>query len=106
MSNFQFNEKQYQIYLTLIQTETGLILTEYEAGLCRAILDIKAQGECSGACLGSHFKKETQRFIKAGLIHKDTFNFTGVAVPTGELKKIINDMILIKRVAKGEKILI
>lgn len=92
-TEFVFTELQYALYLTAIEKQTGLHLTEFEAGLSRAILDIRAKEGAGGACLGSHFKKETKRFIKEGLIHADTFKFTGVATPTGKLKNIIISLI-------------
>lgn len=91
---FKFSEEVYQQYLTRIQTETGLKLTEYEAGLCRAILDIRSENSIGGACLGSAFKNETKRLLKEKLLHKPTFQFTGVAVPMGKLKFIIDEYLL------------
>lgn len=90
-TTFKFSEEVYQNYLTRIQTETGLKLTEYEAGLCRAILDIRSENSIGGACLGSAFKNETKRLLKEKLIHKPTFQFTGVCVPTGKLKTIVEE---------------
>jgi hypothetical protein len=90
-TTFKFSEETYQQYLTRIQIETGLKLTEYEAGLCRAILDIRSENSIGGACLGSKFKAETKRFLKEGLIHKPTFQFTGVCVPAGKLASIIRN---------------
>ena len=92
-TKFKFSEETYQGFLTAIQTETRIKLTEYEAGLCRAILDVRAENKSAGACLGSHFKQETKRLIKEKLIHADTFKYTGVCVPIGILSNIIQRFI-------------
>jgi hypothetical protein len=93
-TKFLFSENYYAEYLNNIEQKTGLRLTESEAGICRALLDIRVKdSECAGACVGGHFKEETKRFIKLGLLHKDSFKYCGVMVPNGKLADIINNII-------------
>jgi hypothetical protein len=88
-TTFKFTEITYAHYLDKVEAATGLKLTEAEAGLCRAMLDIITNGE-AGACVGNKFKKEFNRFVKLGLIHPATFKHTGVCVPCGKVEEIIN----------------
>ena len=92
-SQFVYSEPTYLNFLQRIEQEIKLPLTEYEAGLCRAILDIRAKSVNAGACVGNSFKKETARLVKMGLIHKDTFKYCGVCVPTGKLNTVIIETI-------------
>ncbi len=87
--NFKFDEKVYERLCQEIEDIVNFKLTEFEAGLCRAILDIKSDDIEKSPSLGSSFKDETKRFLNANLLHKDSFKYTGMAVTTGELKKII-----------------
>jgi hypothetical protein len=93
MKKFKYSEQTYLSMLQRIESEIKLPLTEFEAGLCRAILDIRTEIYNGGACIGSNFKKETARFIKLGLLHKDTFKYCGVCVPTGKLDLTIIETI-------------
>ena len=84
--NFKYSEDVYSIVISDIEDAVNFKLTEFEAGLCRAMIDIKSEDIAKSPCLGSHFKKETKRFISNKLLHADTFKYTGVAVPTNSLK--------------------
>jgi hypothetical protein len=90
--DFEYSETHYQNYLTRIQVETGLKLTEFEAGLFRALLDIrKKEGEGGAAYIGGQFKADIKRAIALKLIHADTYKYTGMAKAMGKVKEVIKD---------------
>ena len=65
---FEFTEQQYQDFIAAVQQQNKIELTQFETGLCRALLDIRKRlGNKSGAAIGSRFKThifvETAEFI-------------------------------------------
>ena len=84
-----YDENVYQRLQWDIEEVVNFKMTEFEAGLFRALLDIKTTPENSGAALGSKFKKDISRLIKSGLIHEPSFKYAGMAIPTGQAKVII-----------------
>ena len=89
--NFKFDEKVYERLCQEIEDVANFKLTEFESGLCRAILDIRSDDTAKSPALGNSFKSEIKRFLSSNLIHKDSFKYAGMAVPTGELKKLITE---------------
>jgi len=96
---FEFTEQQYQDFIAAVQQQNKIELTQFETGLCRALLDIRKRlGNKSGAAIGSRFKTHIKRLIDKGLIHKDTYKFTGMAVPTGNLSNTISEFLTFNEV--------
>lgn len=54
--------------------------------------------DTAGAAIGGRFKTHIKRLIDKGLIHKDTYKFTGTAVPIGNLSHTISEFLTFNEV--------
>lgn len=98
-NKFEFTETEYQDFIKVVELENKIQLTEFESGLCRALLDVRKRlGNKAGAAIGKTFKTAIKRLIDKGLIHKDTYKFTGMAVPTGNLSNTISEFLTFNEV--------